>query len=216
METEVKLAFKDKDSLFKAALSEDFRKFLGDSEPDTMLLENSYLDTNDMKILKRNASVRQRHVKGSEDYYEETVKFRGGASGGLHRRFEWNVRHEGKFSVDDFKSLAKEHGDPVELLDIVFEGVENDDLTVLCFNSFQRTVYELEFKDSKIEACFDSGLIKNSDGSKTDEICELELELITGDEDDLKELSGLISSKFDCHPLDKSKFQRTLELARRG
>ena len=94
METEVKLAFKDKDSLFKAALSEDFRKFLGDSEPDTMLLENSYLDTNDMKILKRNASVRQRHVKGSEDYYEETVKFRGGASGGLHRRFEWNVRHD--------------------------------------------------------------------------------------------------------------------------
>ena len=101
-------------------------------------------------------------------------------------------------------------------MDIVFEGVENDDLTVLCFNSFQRTVYELEFKDSKIEACFDSGLIENSDGSKTDEICELELELITGDEDDLKELSGLISSKFDCHPLDKSKFQRTLELARRG
>lgn len=216
METEVKLAFKDKDSLFKAALSEDFRKFLGDSEPDTMLLENSYLDTTDMKILKRNASVRQRHVKGSEDYYEETVKFSGGASGGLHRRFEWNVRHEGKFSVDDFKSLAKEHGDPVKLLDIVFEGVENDDLTVLCFNSFQRTVYELEFKDSKIEACYDSGLIKNSDGSKTDEICELELELITGNEDDLKELSGLISSKFDCHPLDKSKFQRTLELARRG
>ena len=216
METEVKLAFKDKDSLFKVALSEDFRKFLGDLDPKTMLLENSYLDTTDMKILKRNASVRQRHVKGSEDYFEETVKFRGGALGGLHRRFEWNVRHEGKFSIKDFKSLAKENGDPVELLDIVFEGVENDDLTVLCFNSFQRTVYELEYKSSKIEACFDSGLIKNSDGSKTDEICELELELIEGDEDDLKELSSLISSKYACHPLDKSKFQRTLELAKRG
>lgn len=216
METEVKLAFKDKDSLFRVADSEDFRKFCGDSVPNTMTLENSYLDTSDHKILKRNASVRQRRVKGSEDYFEETVKFRGGASGGLHRRFEWNVRHEGKFSIEDFKSLAKENGDPVELLDIVFEGVENEDLHVLCFNSFQRTVYELSYKGSRIEACFDSGLIKNSDGSKTDEICELELELIKGDEDNLKELAGLISTKYDCHPLDKSKFQRTLELAKRG
>ena len=216
METEVKLAFKDKDSLFRVADSEDFRKFCGDSVPDTMLLENSYLDTEDHKILKRNASVRQRHVKGSEDYFEETVKFRGGASGGLHRRFEWNVRHEGKFSIEAFKSLAKENGDPVELLDIVFEGVENDDLIVLCFNSFERTVYELEYKNSHIEACFDSGIIKNSDGSKNDEICELELELIKGDEDDLNELSELVKSLYDCHPLDKSKFQRTLELAKRG
>lgn len=216
METEVKLAFKDKDSLFRVAQSEDFRKFCGDSVPNTMLLENSYLDTSDMKILRRNASVRQRHVKSSEDYFEETVKFRGGASGGLHRRFEWNVRHEGKFSIDEFKSLAIENGDPVELLDIVFEGVENEDLIVLCFNSFQRTVYELTYKNSHIEACFDSGIINNSDGSKTDEICELELELISGDEDELNELSELIKSLYDCHPLDKSKFQRTLELAKRG
>ena len=216
METEVKLAFKDKDSLFRVAGSEDFRKFLGDLEPNTMLLENSYLDTPDHKILMRNASVRQRHVKGAEDYFEETVKFSGGASGGLHRRLEWNVRHEGKFSIEAFKSLAIENGDPVELLDIVFDGVESDDLIVLCFNSFERTVYELEYKNSHIEACFDSGIIKNSDGSITDEICELELELINGDEDELSELAEMIRSLYDCHPLDKSKFQRTLELAKRG
>ena len=217
METEVKLCFKNKESLFEVAGSDLFREISVTSDPDTKTLENYYLDTPDMKILKRNGSVRRRLVSGKDSYIEETVKYGGGSASGLHRRFEWNFRtDEDKFVIDSFKNGVSSEGDPIELLDEVFADVTDEDLKILCFNSFERTAYKLEYKGSIIEACFDSGVIYNSDKSESEEICELELELEKGDENVLTELSNLIKAVFDCSPLDKSKFQRTLELAKRG
>ena len=205
METEVKLSFRDKDS---------FRKYCTDLDQAPMLLENNYLDTKDRTVLSRSGSARVRHVSGGgKDFYEFTVKYGGGSSSGLHRRFEWNVRSDDDhFSINAFKEKASmEAGDPVEYLDEVFKGLNDDDLIVLCFNSFNRTVYQLKYKNSTVEACVDSGISQISD--KTDEICELELELITGDEKDLMELKELIMNENECVPLDKSKFMRTLALA---
>ena len=45
METEVKLCFENKESLFRVADSELFRMFCVTSDPDTVMLENYYLDT---------------------------------------------------------------------------------------------------------------------------------------------------------------------------
>ena len=80
METEVKLCFENKESLFKVADSELFRKFTITAEPVTVTLENYYLDTDDHKILSRNGSVRRRLVSGNESYIEETVKYGGGSA----------------------------------------------------------------------------------------------------------------------------------------
>ena len=217
METEVKLCFANKENLFKVAESDLFREFSVTKESVPMTLENYYLDTEDRKVLSRNGSVRRRLVSGKESYVEETVKYGGGSQSGLHRRFEWNIRTtDDKFIIDSFKKGVSTDGDPVELLDEVFEGVTDDDLLILCFNSFERTTYKLEYNGSLIEACFDSGIIYNSDKTRSEEICELELELEKGNEEDLNVLSSLIRAEFECAPLDKSKFQRTLELAKRG
>ena len=217
METEVKLCFENKESLFKVADSELFRKFTITAEPVTVTLENYYLDTDDHKILSRNGSVRRRLVSGKDSFIEETVKYGGGSAAGLHRRFEWNFRtDEDRFVIDSFKRGVLTDGDPATLLDEVFEGVEDGDLKILCFNSFERTSYKLQYNESLIEACFDSGVIYNSDKSASEDICELELELISGSEDDLMFLAERVKGSFDCLPLDKSKFQRTLELAKRG
>ena len=181
-----------------------------------MTLENYYLDTDDTKILNRYGSVRKRIVKGEVSYIEGTVKYGGGAASGLHKRYEWNVRLEGDFSIEEFKKGVASDGDPVELLDEVFENVTTTELKPLCFNSFERIIYELDYFGSRIEACFDSGIIYNSDKSESEDICELELELIEGNESDLIDLTERIKCEFVCSPLDKSKFQRTLELAKRG
>ena len=208
METEVKLEFKDKESLFKTAGSDLFCMYLVSDEADTVMLENYYLDTPDRKILSRTGSVRRRFVKGRESFIEETVKYGGGSAKGVHRRFEWNFRtDEDKFVIESFKNGVS-GSDPVEMLDEVFEGIKDEDLIVLCFNSFERTTYKLQYKDSLIEACFDSGIIRGAD--------PLKIELIKGNDSDLNELAGLVKAEFDCHPLDKSKFQRTLEMAKRG
>ena len=217
METEVKLCFENKESLFKVADSELFRKFTITAEPVTVTLENYYLDTDDHKILKRNGSVRRRLVSGKDSFIEETVKYGGGSAAGLHRRFEWNFRtDEDRFVIENFKKGVSEGGDPVELLDEVFENVTDRDLVILCFNSFERTSYKLQYNESLIEACFDSGVIYNQDKTVSEDICELELELEKGSDSDLTGLSNLIKAGFGCIPLDKSKFQRTLELAKRG
>ena len=63
-----------------------------------------------------------------------------------------------------------------------------------------------------IESCFDSGIIRSSDGSKTDEICELKLELISGRIEDVKDLSALIMGKTGCSPFEDTKYRRTFAL----
>ena len=217
METEVKLGFKDKESLYKVALSEDFRKLLSDNTGirEPVLLENTYLDTEDLTITNRGGAIRIRHYSGgAQDYYEFTVKYGGGTCKGLHRRFEWNVKcNDGKFYIEAFKNACSTANDPYDLLNEVFKDITDDDLKVVCFNAFNRTVYELSYNNSSIEACFDNGVIRNSDGSKTDEICELELELIKGDMSDLDEVTSMITDGADCAPLDKTKYMRTLNMA---
>ena len=214
METEVKLGFKDRESLNNVTLTDSFRKYCLDLHSSPMLLENSYLDTSDMTVLKRGGSVRVRHVSGDNtDFFEQTVKYKGGASSGLHQRYEWNVRSDSSsFSIDGFKKNAGKDGDPVEFLDVIFDGIESNDLIILCFNSFNRTTYRLKYGNSLMEACIDSGMIKSPLSDKTDEICELELELIEGDINDLTALTELIVNENECVPLDKSKFMRTLAL----
>ena len=220
METEVKLSFNNKESLFDAVSKDSFRKYLNGNSYYAATLENRYLDTDEMLLNKRSGALRIRHIIDNKlNSFEFTVKYGGGSADGLHKRYEWNMRSDNDdFKIEDFRKFAAdtEDSDPVEMLDVLFEGIKSDELKILCSNTFDRTKYILETADSKIEACLDSGIIKSSDGLKTDEICELELELISGNPDDLSIISSEIMKDNDCKPLDRTKFKRTLDLAGRG
>ena len=219
METEVKLSFKDKEHLYGVTKADFFRKLCIDaSEPEAVLLENTYIVTPDMNISRRSGAIRVRHYCGNNvDKYEFTVKYGGGSVGGLHKRMEWNVAsNDSNFSIDRFIREAEGGEDPSEMLKEAFGSIKDEDLIVLCSNSFNRTVYTLSYENSKIEACFDSGLIKSSDGSRTDEICELELELIEGDVASLNSLSKMIMEQTGCVPLDDTKYRRTLAMTLNG
>lgn len=216
MELEVKLSFDSREKLYGLAVSDEFAKYCTDAvKPESVLLENTYLDTSDMDFRRRTGMIRVRHYKGStDDYYEFTVKYGGGVSEGFHKRYEWNARSEDdKFSIERFKSLVTAESDPSDMLSEAFGDLKDEDLNPICANSFNRTIYNLAFGDSTIEACFDYGLITNSDGSKTDEICELELELKSGDPADIDQLAKIINAKTGCVPLDNTKYGRTLKLA---
>ena len=218
METEIKLKFNDKDSLYNVALSDWFRRLIDNgTESKPVLLENLYLDTHDLKITNRTGMVRSRHcLSDTEEYTEFTVKFGGGTESGLHRRYEWNLRSDSNtFSIASFKEQVKED-DPSAYLDMVFEGLTDEDLMVICSNSFYRTVYDLLYGDSTVEACLDYGSIISSDGSRSEEICELELELKSGEVDDLKKLAGSIIALTGCVPFDATKYGRTLAMANGG
>ena len=57
-----------------------------------------------------------------------------------------------------------------------------------------------------MEVCFDDGILKA--GSKEDSICEMEIELISGDVVDLNELAEYIVNNTSAVFFNKSKYSR--------
>lgn len=218
METEVKLAFKDSESLYSAAESEWFTSHCLNTGILPCTLENHYLDTEDRVLGSRQATFRKRHYKGlKSDFYEFTVKCRGGASSGIHKRYEWNVRSEdGSITIEEFKRKAQNCGDSPEMLSEVLDNITDGNLVLLCSNTFDRTMFDFIYLGSTMEACIDYGEIKDSDGKTCDIICEMELELKDGSLEDLEAAKEFIMSKTGAEPFDKSKFIRTLEASKQG
>ena len=214
METEVKIAFSSKEELLKITGKEWFADYCMDEEnPVINTLDNTYYDTVDRELSKRGAICRVRTYReeSDENRYEHTIKFGGNVENGLHQRYEWNVRSASKdFNIDEFKLKASRQEDPSTILEEALEGVDTSSLSPLCRTVFERTVYTFGYGDSIMEACFDIGQIEA--GEKSEPICELELELTSGDVVDLKDMADFIIEHTSGRPYNESKFERSLRL----
>lgn len=214
METEVKLAFKNKEELFSITEKDWFQDYCMDSEAvKPVKLTNYYFDTSDRKISARRGMVRVRVYENEdgEKEYEETIKLGGKVENGLHQRYEWNVKSDDKdFDKTEFVRMAGGSDDPDELLKALLDGISDDDLESICTTVFERTVYTFGYGDSIMEACFDYGKIIA--GDKKEGICELELELSSGDVEDLKDMAQFIVENSTGVPFNESKFKRARKL----
>lgn len=215
METEIKISFDSEDKLVGITKADWFSSYCLDTEStDIKELNNIYLDTPELDMRKKKASIRIRsYEKNNQVVYEHTIKYAGGVSNGLHQRYEWNVILDtDKFDIDNFKkgiNFSSEN-DPEYLLDEVTSGINFDSLIPLCSTIFTRTMYTFGFGDSIMEACFDVGHIIID--SKKEKICELELELISGDVVDLKDMASFIVDNAGGSLFNESKFSRALKL----
>jgi len=216
METEVKLAFKDKDSLFSAVSTDWFKSRCQNPDSRPVTLENFYLDTEDRSLAARGVSFRKRHYTAEDtDFFEFTAKYKGEVKEGVHNHFEWNLKSsDGVIDLELFKREAE--GDGLELLSEVLDGIKDRDLKVLCSNAFDRTYYDFRFEDSTMEACVDYGEIKDSSGKACDLICELELELKDGTVEDLENAKAKITADLGGVPFDETKLARTLRASMSG
>ena len=61
-----------------------------------------------------------------------------------------------------------------------------------------------------MEVCFDYGVIEGN--GKNDVVCELELELESGDVVDLKDMADFIVENTNGRPYNMSKFKRAINL----
>ena len=214
METEVKLAFKSKEELMaviKADWFADYCMDVGDKVP--IKLTNTYYDTKDKALLAKGTSVRVRLYEEEEgSHYEHTVKYGGSVVNGLHQRYEWNIDADSaEVDLNQFRhSAVQGDDDPEEILDDALGDVKSEDLIPICSTYCERTIYTFGFGDSIMEACFDVGTI--SAAGKTESICELELELESGDVVDLKEMAQFLVDNTSATPYDKSKYMRAIAL----
>lgn len=209
METELKLRFPSKESLIVLWNQEWFQDILLADTVQTDCFATTYYDTKARDLSSFRASIRVR--KTSHDGYIHTVKIARSAKEGLHQRLEWNYEtDDDTFDPEIFRLNAVSDGDPATELEDVLKAVEGKELLPLCQTNFTRQYALAGYGDSLLEVAMDTGTLEG--GSRTDEICELEIELKQGDVRDILALGDFIQTHTDAVRDDRGKYSRCLIL----
>lgn len=147
------------------------------SAPVTHRLYNIYFDTPDLLLHKRKMAVRLRRVGGR---WLQTLKGGGQVKAGLHERLEWEVPVPG--AALDFSGLND--------WDDYLPNNLRDALRPVFNTDFYRTSRLLNWQGAIIEVCMDHGQV--STDARSTPICEVELELKSGEPLQLFELAKAI------------------------
>lgn len=142
----------------------------------THRLYSIYYDTPELKLHAAGVALRLRRA-GRQ--WVQTLKGGGSVQGGLHRRNEWEVPASGP--VPDWGGL--QHNDYIEL----FDKALLKKLIPVFVTDFMRNSRILNWQGAQIELCIDAGEI--STGHAHLPLCELELELKSGEPQQLYELA---------------------------
>jgi triphosphatase len=166
-------------------------------------LANCYFDTANLKLRQLDMGLRVRVTNGA---IEQTIKTSGTVVAGLHQRPEYNVtimNKEPNLALFPAEIWANERDNDQ------FTGLERlqAELIPLFATDFERVIWLITNENgSQIELAFDLGCITVEGASES--ICELELELVSGETKDLFVLAQLLADNFLLRPGIKSKAAR--------
>jgi len=170
-------------------------------EPHRRLLVSRYFDTPALELMARHAALRVRRI-GQQ--WIQTVKIGGTAVNGLHTRPEWEIPvpddqpHPELFTEPAVRAVLQEH--ITSRLQAVFQ------------TEFWRSTWLIDFHDSRIEVALDQGEVGSL--RRSEPICEVELELKSGNAEALTALADLLSRHIALMPDSVSKAQRGYALYR--
>jgi triphosphatase len=165
---------------------------------DKKQLSNSYFDNNDLALRKMDIGLR---IRGVDQAYEQTIKTAGKVVGCLHQRPEYNVALEGNH-LD--LSLFPEHIWP-EHIDVL---ILQKSMQVIFNTNFFRQTWLITQESSVIELALDRGEISIDSNVDTLAINELEIELVSGDEQALFTLAEQLMTVVQMKPGKLSKAAR--------
>jgi len=167
----------------------------------TKQLTNCYYDTADLNFRKHDMGLR---VRGCNGQLEQTIKTAGVVIAGLHQRPEYNV--EISHNYPELALFPNEIWQPDQNV-----GQLQAALVPLFLTDFTRVIWLVTLASgSVIELAYDKGNI--SSGGRSVEICELELELVSGDTEDLLLLAKKLFSVISVRPSSQSKAARGYRL----
>jgi inorganic triphosphatase YgiF len=168
-------------------------------------LLNTYFDTSALDLKQRRMAVRER-LAG--DQWLLTVKTAGKSENGLSRRQEWEAPTTP--CTLDFAALVDDAELAASLMALRAE------LKPLFRTDFERHSWVLMHDSASIEVALDQGQITVSDTALSEDILELELELLSGPEAALNALADALrqtpSGAIALTPSDASKAQRGMAL----
>ena len=199
MAQEIELKFiVEKDSV--DALRQHLHQLSGEHfDPEQLL--NIYYETPENWLRRHDMGLR---IRGASGRYEMTMKIAGRVVGGLHQRPEYNIDiAKPELELDRF---------PAEVWP---EGKLPDDLSAqvqpLFSTDFLREKWLVNEGKSRIEIALDLGEVKA--GEYQEPICELELELLEGDAEDVLKLARKLVNQSGLRQGSLSKAARGYHLA---
>ncbi|NGO00189.1 inorganic triphosphatase [Grimontia sp. S25] len=201
METEIELKF---------FVSTDFSRQIRDKIADLKVLQqrqrdlgNIYYDTPDYLLRRHDIGLR---VRRYDDVFVQTLKTAGRVVAGLHQRPEYNAELDSP--VPDLSLIPADawpEGLDIEAL--------SANLNPLFSTDFERQQWLLAMPDSsQVELAFDSGEVTTEEGGY-DPICEVELELKSGQTDALFVLARELAENGGLRLGNLSKAARGYRLA---
>jgi inorganic triphosphatase YgiF len=172
---------------------------------NTQRLLNTYFDTPDLALQQRRMAVRER-LAGEQ--WLLTVKTAGQSQNGLSRRQEW----EGPTTPGalQFNTLVDDAALAQDLMTL------RPNLRALFCTDFERQRWVITHAGAQIEVALDQGSIHVPGTDLSEPLLELELELLSGQEDALMALADVLRQTplgpVVLVPSDASKAQRGMAL----
>lgn len=162
-----------------------------------------YMDTEEGSLRKKEMAFRVR-FEGEKPV--ATLKWGGSAEEGLHMRGELNVAVDEDFVENPTLEVFRGS----EIFDEIMAAVGDKKLVSVMEMNYIRKEVRIDTGLSIDVISLDEGEIVTKNGSLP--ILELEIELYTGDKEDMIALGRKLEEKYHLQPGDKSKYQRGLEM----
>ncbi len=162
-------------------------------------METTYYDTPTGALSQRRITLRRRMENG-----EAVCTVKTPISG--YGRGEWDCRCE---QIEDSLPLLCKSGAPEEILELTREGLQE-----VCGARFTRLAGEISLEGAVVELALDRGILMG--GGREQELCEVEVELKSGDPEAAIAFGALLMAQYGLLPQEKSKFRRALDLAQGG
>ncbi len=161
-------------------------------------LTNDYFDTENLALRKMDFGLR---IRTKNQQYEQTIKTAGKVVGCLHQRPEYNIDIvEKKLNLSLFPIQIWPEKTNIEILE--------KDLQVIFSTDFSRQTWLIHQGESIIELALDRGRICTKLSDTTQDINELEIELVSGDEQSLFALAKQLMAVVTMTPGKLSKAAR--------
>lgn len=170
-------------------------------------MEADYYDFSDMRLNKAGVTFR---VRKENEQIVATLKKKSSYCNGLFQREEWNEQLDtpeadfGVFQSADAVMVIQEALNHADMAD------SSKKLQCVVSTRFERKAFQIRYKSMIADVSVDVGNVFAEE--KSVPICELEMELIEGNIDDLIEYGEIFSKKHNLKCEKKSKFARGLGL----
>ncbi len=218
METELKMRFCDPSEVERFLDSEWIEQFILPDSCVKIEMLSRYYDTADKTLTRMGSSFR---IRDEDENRVAAVKHGTESSQGLHQRQEWeltvksdsDIYNNGNLDLLFFEQHAISNGDPDDRLHRLVAAVGGDPLMEICQARYSRIACDIGFGETLIEMAVDIGELKA--GRLTEDLCEIELELKSGDVRNIMSLGEELMKRFNLEPETSSKYARCLDLLAR-